>query len=75
MDTKIDYAKHTESELVDMFGRLDPRYAPEECARLAAFLNERGFMVTPGTTGPGSAVPRIFARGFRNEHDRHPPFR
>jgi rhomboid protease GluP len=54
---EIDYTKHTEPELVEMFGRMDPRYAPAECARLGRFLTERGYIVTDGGTGPGSAVP------------------
>lgn len=57
VDDEIDYTKHTEPELVDMFGRLDPRYARAECTRLAKFLAERGYIVTDGTTGPGSAAP------------------
>jgi hypothetical protein len=57
MDNEIDYSKHTEPELVDMFSRLDPRYAPAECIRLARFLTERGYIVADGTTGPGSAAP------------------
>jgi hypothetical protein len=57
VDSEIDYTKHAEPELVDMFERLDPRYAPTECARLAKFLTERGYIVTEGTTGPGSAAP------------------
>ena len=57
MDDEIDYTQHTEPELVDMFGRLDPRYAPAECARLAKYLTELGYIVTDGTTGPGSAAP------------------
>jgi hypothetical protein len=57
VDSEIDYTKHTEPELVDMFERLDPRYAATECARLANFLTERGYIVTDGTTGPGSAAP------------------
>ena len=57
VDSEIDYTKHTEPELVDMFERLDPRYAPTECARLAKFLTERGYIVTDGATGPGSAAP------------------
>lgn len=57
MDDEIDYSQHSEPELVDMFGRLDPRYAPAECARLAKFLTERGYIVTDGTLGPGSATP------------------
>ena len=57
MDDEIDYTKHSEPELVDMFGRLDPRYAQAECSRLAKFLTERGYIVTDGTTGPGSAAP------------------
>jgi hypothetical protein len=57
VDHEIDYTKHTEPELVDMFGRLDSRYAQAECTQLAKFLTERGYIVTDGTTGPGSAAP------------------
>jgi hypothetical protein len=57
VDSEIDYTKHTEPELVDMFGRLDPRYAQGECTRLAKFLTERGYIVIDGITGPGSAAP------------------
>jgi hypothetical protein len=57
MEDEIDYTKHSEAELVDMFGRLDPRWAPAQCARLAKLLTELGYIVTNGTTGPGSAVP------------------
>jgi hypothetical protein len=57
MDDEIDYSQHSEPELVDMFGRLDPRYAPAECTRLAKFLTDRGYIVADGTTGPGSATP------------------
>jgi len=57
VEPEIDYKEHTESELVEMFGRLDPRYAPAECARLAKYLTDQGYVVTDGTTGPGSAVP------------------
>jgi rhomboid protease GluP len=53
----IDYSKHTETELVEMFGRLDPRYAPEECHRLAAYLGERGYIITEGDDVPGFATP------------------
>jgi hypothetical protein len=54
---EIDYTKHTESELVEMFSRLDPRYAPAECARLSKYLSEHGYIVTDGDTGPGSTAP------------------
>jgi hypothetical protein len=57
VDDEIDYTQHTEPELVDMFGRLDPRYAPAECTRLAKRLTDLGYIVTDGTTGPGSATP------------------
>jgi hypothetical protein len=42
-----------------MFSRLDPRWAPAECARLSKHLTSLGYIVTDGTTGPGSAVPGI----------------
>jgi rhomboid protease GluP len=57
MDSDIDYSKYTEAELVEMFGRLDPRFAPAECARLGQRLTELGYIVTQGDTGPGFAEP------------------
>ena len=57
MDGEIDYTQHTEPELVEMFGRLDPRYAPAECARLGKYLTILGYIVTDGGAGPGTAVP------------------
>ena len=57
MESEIDYQQHTETDLVDMFGRMDPRYAPTECARLGRYLADQGYIVTDGTTGPGFAVP------------------
>jgi rhomboid protease GluP len=57
VEVEINYEEHTESELVDMFGRMDPRYAPAECARLGKYLTDHGYLVTDGALGPGSAVP------------------
>jgi rhomboid protease GluP len=57
VENEIDYTKHTEPELVEMFGRMDPRYAPDECARLGRLLTERGYIITDGGIGPGSATP------------------
>jgi hypothetical protein len=57
MEGEIDYTQHSESELVEMFGRLDPRRAPAECARLGTFLTEHGYQVTNGTSAPGFAAP------------------
>jgi len=57
VDGEIDFTAHTEPELVEMFGRMDPRYAPTDCARLGKLLAERGYIVTDGETGPGYAVP------------------
>lgn len=45
MENAIDYSTHTEPELVEMFGRMDPRYAPEECARLGQHLAGLGYLV------------------------------
>jgi hypothetical protein len=53
VEGEIDYTTYTEPELVDMFGRMDPRYAPEECKRVATFLSERDYIVTERDTGPG----------------------
>jgi rhomboid protease GluP len=57
MDGEIDYTKYDESELVDMFSRTDPRWAPINCARLKQLLVDRGYIVRDGGLGPGSAVP------------------
>ena len=57
MESEIDYTKHTEAKLVEMFGRMDPRFAPVECARLGKLLSELGYIVTQGDTGPGFAEP------------------
>jgi rhomboid protease GluP len=57
MDGEIDYKNYDESELVDMFSRTDPRWAPINCARLKELLLDRGYIVRDGGLGPGSAVP------------------
>jgi rhomboid protease GluP len=57
VENEIDFTAHTEAELVEMFGRMDPRYAPEQCAKLAQLLADRGYLVTDGGLGPGYAVP------------------
>jgi hypothetical protein len=57
MDGEIDYKKYDESELVDMFSRTDPRWAPVNYARLKELLIERDCVVRDGGLGPGSAVP------------------
>jgi len=57
MERELDYSQHTEAELAEMFGRMDPRYAPLECARLGKHLTEQGYLVTQGDTGPGSVTP------------------
>jgi rhomboid protease GluP len=57
MESESDYTKYKESELVDLFGRMDPRWVPADCARLKEFLVERGYIVRDGGLRPGSAVP------------------
>ncbi len=57
MEGSTDDSQKDEREWVDRFERLDPRYAPEEWARLAKLLTERGYIVHDGGVGPGSAVP------------------
>jgi len=57
MERELDYSQHPEAELVEMFGRMDPRYAPLACAGLRKHLTELGYIVTPGDTGPGSVAP------------------
>jgi rhomboid protease GluP len=57
VDGEIDYTQHTEFDLVEMFGRLDPRYTPAECARLGEYLTTLGYIVTDGGIAPGTAVP------------------
>jgi hypothetical protein len=52
---EVDYTKYDESELVEVFGRMDPRRVPVECARIRALLIERGYVIRDGRLGPGVA--------------------
>lgn len=54
---EIDYTKYSEGELIEMFGRMDPRWAPVESARLKKVLIGLGYDVIDGGIGPGRAVP------------------
>jgi rhomboid protease GluP len=57
VESGIDYTKYTEPELVEMYARLDPRYARDECTRLGNHLIKLGYVITAGDTGPGFAEP------------------
>jgi rhomboid protease GluP len=57
LESETDYNKYEESDMVEMFGRMDPRRVPVGCARLKELLIERGYVVRDGRIGPGSAVP------------------
>jgi rhomboid protease GluP len=57
MASETDYTKYDESELVEMFGRMDSRWTPLDCTRLKELLVERGYVVHDGGVGPGFAVP------------------
>jgi len=57
MDGEIDFTKYSEAELLEVWGRIDPRSAPINCARLKELLVERGYIVQGGTLLPGSATP------------------
>jgi rhomboid protease GluP len=57
MDGEIDFTKYDEAELLAMFGRMDPRWVPVDCARLKKLLLERGYVVHDGGIGPGFATP------------------
>ena len=57
MDGEIDFTKYSEAELLELWGRIDPRYAPINCARLKELLIERGYIVQGGTLLAGSATP------------------
>jgi rhomboid protease GluP len=56
-DGEIDFTKYGEAELVEMFGRIDPRSAPINSARLKQVLVELGYIVQDGVLLPGSATP------------------
>jgi membrane associated rhomboid family serine protease len=55
--SETDYTKRDESELVELFGRMDPRWVPSDQARLKVLLIERGYIVQGDGLGPGRAVP------------------
>jgi len=57
MDGEIDFTKYSEAELLEVWGRIDPRSAPINCARLKELLVERGYILQGGTLLPGSATP------------------
>jgi hypothetical protein len=53
MDGELDFTKYQESELVEMFGRMDPRFAPQNYARLKTLLTARGYIIRDATWGAG----------------------
>jgi membrane associated rhomboid family serine protease len=55
--SETDFTKLDESELVELFGRMDPRWAPVDCARVKDLLVERGYIVQETGLGPGSVAP------------------
>jgi rhomboid protease GluP len=55
--SETDFTKRDESELVELFGRMDPRWAPIDCARVKDLLVKRGYIVRETGLGPGSVVP------------------
>jgi rhomboid protease GluP len=57
MDGEIDFTNYSEAELLEVWGRIDPRSAPINCARLKELLVERGYIVQDGTLLPGTATP------------------
>jgi hypothetical protein len=51
MERELDYSRRTEAELIEMFGRMDPRYAPLECARPGKHLTALGYIRTLAGSG------------------------
>ncbi len=52
-----DYEKYDDADLIEAFGRMDPRWAASECARVKELLGTRGYVVRDGQTGPGFVEP------------------
>jgi rhomboid protease GluP len=57
MDGQIDFTQFEESELVEMFSRIDPRFAPINAERLKTLLIQKGYVIYDDDWGPGTAVP------------------
>jgi hypothetical protein len=53
MDGELDFTKYQESELVETVGRMDPRFAPQNYARLKTLLTARGYIIRDATWGAG----------------------
>jgi rhomboid protease GluP len=56
LPNEIDYAARNDYDLIEIFGRVDPRWAPKVYAQIKAILIKRGYLVNDGI-GPGSVVP------------------
>lgn len=57
MDGELDLTQFDESQLVEMFSRIDPRFAPINAGRLKALLIQKGYVIYDEVVGPGTAVP------------------
>jgi hypothetical protein len=57
MDGEIDLTGISEATLIEMFERMDPRYAPKNCARVGQALIALGYLVTDNLQGPGAVAP------------------
>ncbi|HEY2685206.1 MAG TPA: hypothetical protein VGI93_16930 [Steroidobacteraceae bacterium] len=57
MDGEIDLTGIGETTLIEMYERMDPRYAPKNCARVRQALIALGYLVTDNEQGPGTVEP------------------
>src|SRR5579871_450443 len=57
MDGDIDLSGISEATLIEMFERMDPRYAPKNCARVKQALIELGYLISDDVAGPGTVTP------------------
>lgn len=57
MPNEIDYAARNDYDLIEIFGRVDPRWAPKIYAQIKEILIKRGYLVSDRYTGLGSVVP------------------
>jgi len=57
LPNEIDFAARNDDDLIEIFSRVDPRWAPKDYAQIKEILIKRGYLVSDSYIGPGSVAP------------------
>jgi rhomboid protease GluP len=57
LPNEIDIAARNDYDLIEIFSRVDPRWAPKNYAQIKEVLIKRGYLVSDSYIGPASVVP------------------